>query len=128
VKRPLNRMNRILSSWLSWKVRFCREMRAAHRWRVVFGTLGHRGSATSVTFNEWHILAITQAIGYYQKLQHMVVIGPLKDQTQQQNQGSAPLEMALFLCEYPFRVTVFPMFSEEIRRRLPSRGLIPRHL
>ncbi len=43
--------------------------------RVVFGTSGHRGSATSVTFNEWHILAITQAICDYRKLQH--IEGPL---------------------------------------------------
>jgi len=31
------------------------------RQRVVFGTSGHRGSATDVAFNGWHILAITQA-------------------------------------------------------------------
>src|SRR4030095_2665880 len=37
--------------------------------RVVFGTSGHRGSATDVAFNEWHILAITQAICDYRKLQ-----------------------------------------------------------
>jgi phosphoglucomutase len=30
--------------------------------RVVFGTSGHRGSALDVSFNEWHVLAITQAI------------------------------------------------------------------
>jgi phosphoglucomutase len=30
--------------------------------RVAFGTSGHRGSAFDVAFNEWHILAITQAI------------------------------------------------------------------
>ena len=30
--------------------------------RVVFGTSGHRGSAFDVSFNEWHVLAITQAI------------------------------------------------------------------
>jgi phosphoglucomutase len=33
--------------------------------RVVFGTSGHRGSAFDRTFNEWHILAITQAICQY---------------------------------------------------------------
>ena len=43
--------------------------------RVVFGTSGHRGSATSVAFNEWHILAITQAICDYRKLQN--IDGPL---------------------------------------------------
>src|SRR5579863_1779435 len=45
------------------------------RQRVVFGTSGHRGSSTSVTFNEWHILAITQAICDYRKLQN--INGPL---------------------------------------------------
>ena len=33
--------------------------------RVVFGTSGHRGSAFEKAFNEWHILAITQAICLY---------------------------------------------------------------
>ncbi len=36
--------------------------------RVVFGTSGHRGSAFDTAFNEWHILAITQAICDYRKL------------------------------------------------------------
>ncbi len=30
--------------------------------RVVFGTSGHRGSSLRVGFNEWHVLAISQAI------------------------------------------------------------------
>lgn len=29
---------------------------------VAFGTSGHRGSAIESTFNEWHVLAISQAI------------------------------------------------------------------
>ena len=33
--------------------------------RVAFGTSGHRGSAFDKAFNEWHILAITQAICLY---------------------------------------------------------------
>ena len=33
--------------------------------RVVFGTSGHRGSAFEKAFNEWHILAISQAICLY---------------------------------------------------------------
>ena len=45
------------------------------RQRVVFGTSGHRGSAMDTAFNEWHILAITQAICDYRKLQS--VDGPL---------------------------------------------------
>src|SRR5579862_1856451 len=45
------------------------------RQRVVFGTSGHRGSAADVAFNEWHILAITQAICDYRKLQN--IDGPL---------------------------------------------------
>ncbi len=39
------------------------------RQRVVFGTSGHRGSSFDGAFNEWHILAITQAICDYRKLQ-----------------------------------------------------------
>src|SRR6266567_5436179 len=35
--------------------------------RVVFGTSGHRGSAFDTTFNEWHVLAISQAICQYRK-------------------------------------------------------------
>jgi len=43
--------------------------------RVVFGTSGHRGSAFEKSFNEWHILAITQAICLYRN-QHKID-GPL---------------------------------------------------
>lgn len=43
--------------------------------RVVFGTSGHRGSSFKKTFNEWHILAISQAICLYRK-EHQIV-GPL---------------------------------------------------
>ena len=35
--------------------------------RVAFGTSGHRGSAFANTFNEWHVLAISQAICDYRK-------------------------------------------------------------
>ena len=35
--------------------------------RVAFGTSGHRGSAFDTSFNEWHVLAITQAICEYRK-------------------------------------------------------------
>jgi len=35
--------------------------------RVVFGTSGHRGSSFEHSFNEWHVLAITQAICDYRK-------------------------------------------------------------
>jgi phosphoglucomutase len=45
------------------------------RQRVLFGTSGHRGSAFDAAFNEWHILAITQAICDYRKSQH--IDGPL---------------------------------------------------
>ena len=43
--------------------------------RVAFGTSGHRGSAFEKAFNEWHILAITQAICLYRKQQK--IDGPL---------------------------------------------------
>ena len=43
--------------------------------RVVFGTSGHRGSSFDGAFNQWHILAITQAICDYRKAQK--IDGPL---------------------------------------------------
>ena len=43
--------------------------------RVAFGTSGHRGSAFAKSFNEWHVLAITQAICHYRRKQH--ITGPL---------------------------------------------------
>ncbi|HEV2220472.1 MAG TPA: phosphoglucomutase (alpha-D-glucose-1,6-bisphosphate-dependent) [Casimicrobiaceae bacterium] len=43
--------------------------------RVAFGTSGHRGSAFETSFNEWHVLAITQAICQYRKGQG--IDGPL---------------------------------------------------
>ena len=43
--------------------------------RVAFGTSGHRGSAFDCSFNEWHTLAITQAICDYRRQQK--IDGPL---------------------------------------------------
>lgn len=43
--------------------------------RVAFGTSGHRGSAFDKAFNEWHILAISQAICMHRKQQK--IDGPL---------------------------------------------------
>jgi phosphoglucomutase len=43
--------------------------------RVAFGTSGHRGSSLDGSFNEWHILAITQAICDYRAKES--VSGPL---------------------------------------------------
>ena len=43
--------------------------------RVAFGTSGHRGSSFKRSFNEWHILSVTQAICEYRAGQHTV--GPL---------------------------------------------------
>ncbi len=43
--------------------------------RVAFGTSGHRGSAFDRSFNEWHVLAITQAICDYRRAQG--ISGPL---------------------------------------------------
>ncbi len=43
--------------------------------RVAFGTSGHRGSAFDSSFNEWHVLAISQAICEYRK--HKGIDGPL---------------------------------------------------
>jgi phosphoglucomutase len=43
--------------------------------RVIFGTSGHRGSAFDASFNEWHVLAITQAICDYRRAAD--ITGPL---------------------------------------------------
>ena len=43
--------------------------------RVAFGTSGHRGSSFNTSFNEWHILAITQAVCMYRQQQK--IEGPL---------------------------------------------------
>jgi len=43
--------------------------------RVAFGTSGHRGSSFTLAFNEWHILAITQAICLYRASKN--IAGPL---------------------------------------------------
>jgi phosphoglucomutase len=43
--------------------------------RVAFGTSGHRGSAFDVSFNEWHVLAIAQAI--CDQRRRMGIGGPL---------------------------------------------------
>ena len=43
--------------------------------RVAFGTSGHRGSSFNLAFNEWHILAITQAICFYRTANS--IVGPL---------------------------------------------------
>ncbi|OGA44029.1 MAG: phosphoglucomutase, alpha-D-glucose phosphate-specific [Betaproteobacteria bacterium RIFCSPLOWO2_12_FULL_63_13] len=43
--------------------------------RVAFGTSGHRGSASRASFNEWHVLAVSQAICEYRK--HNGIDGPL---------------------------------------------------
>jgi phosphoglucomutase len=43
--------------------------------RVAFGTSGHRGSSFDVSFNEFHVLAISQAIAEYRRQQN--INGPL---------------------------------------------------
>ena len=43
--------------------------------RVAFGTSGHRGSAFENNFNQWHVLAISQAICDFRKQRGMG--GPL---------------------------------------------------
>ena len=43
--------------------------------RVAFGTSGHRGSSFDVSFNEFHVLAISQAICEYRRKQN--IEGPL---------------------------------------------------
>ena len=48
---------------------------AIARQRVAFGTSGHRGSSFDRTFNEWHVLATSQAICQYRQQQK--IDGPL---------------------------------------------------
>ena len=43
--------------------------------RVAFGTSGHRGSSLAASFNQWHVLAISQAICDYRNAQG--IAGPL---------------------------------------------------
>ncbi|MCU1729417.1 phosphoglucomutase (alpha-D-glucose-1,6-bisphosphate-dependent) [Pseudomonas sp. 7P_10.2_Bac1] len=43
--------------------------------RVAFGTSGHRGSSFDLSFNEWHVLAISQAICLYRQFKG--INGPL---------------------------------------------------
>lgn len=43
--------------------------------RVAFGTSGHRGSSLDITFNEWHVLAISQAVCDY-RMKYSIT-GPL---------------------------------------------------
>lgn len=43
--------------------------------KVTFGTSGHRGSALTTSFNEWHVLAICQSICQYREQQG--INGPL---------------------------------------------------
>ncbi|WP_268796525.1 phosphoglucomutase (alpha-D-glucose-1,6-bisphosphate-dependent) [Pseudomonas huanghezhanensis] len=43
--------------------------------RVAFGTSGHRGSSFELSFNEWHVLAISQAICLYRQFKG--IDGPL---------------------------------------------------
>ena len=43
--------------------------------RIAFGTSGHRGSAFKRSFNEWHVLPITQALCDYRQKSH--IDGPL---------------------------------------------------
>ena len=43
--------------------------------RVAFGTSGHRGTSFERSFNEWHVLAITQAICHHRKVKG--IDGPL---------------------------------------------------
>ena len=45
--------------------------------RIAFGTSGHRGSAFDKAFNEWHIVAISQAICLWRAESRAMVNGAL---------------------------------------------------
>ncbi len=83
--------------------------------RVSFGTSGHRGSSLRGSFNEAHILAITQAICDYRRAQG--VTGPLfmgKDT----HALSAPAQ----------RTALQVLAANDTRRRLHADpGDLPRH-
>jgi phosphoglucomutase len=59
---------RLIAAYYAWKVNPDTD-------RVAFGTSGHRGSSLSSSFNEAHILAITQAICDYRREKN--ITGPL---------------------------------------------------
>src|SRR5258708_18785782 len=64
--------------------------------RVIFGTSGHRGSSLKRSFNEWHILAITQAICEHRLRQG--IGGPLFvgiDTHEQRATNSLPQEIGI---------------------------------
>ena len=61
---------------------------AIPRQRVAFGTSGHRGSSLERTFNEWHVLATTQAICQYRR--HQQIDGPLSSGSTRTRSPSRP--------------------------------------
>jgi len=61
--------------------------------RVAFGTSGHRGSSFARSFNEWHVLAISQAICDYRR--HKGIDGPLYIGTDTHALSQPALESAL---------------------------------
>jgi phosphoglucomutase len=69
-QRDLVNVPRLVTSYFSDRP----DAQAASQ-RVSFGTSGHRGSSLDRSFNEWHILAITQAICLYRKQNG--IAGPL---------------------------------------------------
>src|SRR5688572_23208619 len=107
--------------------------RANPQERVSFGTSGHRGSSLAGTFNEAHILAITQAICEYRRRQG--IDGPLFI-GQDTHALSAPAQRTalevLAANEVPVyiqrdeRFTPTPVISRAIlvhnRRRAPGRA------
>jgi phosphomannomutase len=63
---------------------------------VSFGTSGHRGSSLRGSFNEAHILAITQAICDYRRTQG--TNGPLSIWVRTPTRSRSPLLPALWRC------------------------------
>jgi phosphoglucomutase len=77
--------------------------------RVSFGTSGHRGSSLHCAFNEWHILAITQAICVYRA----------------QNSIDGPLFLGIdthALSEPAFASAMEVLAANEIAVRIAPRG------
>jgi phosphoglucomutase len=69
-RRLLANIPRLITAYYTYKPDISNP---AHR--VAFGTSGHRGSSLRSSFNEDHILAISQAICEYRKSRN--ITGPL---------------------------------------------------
>jgi phosphoglucomutase len=96
--------------------------------RVAFGTSGHRGSAFNGSFNEDHILAITQAVAEYRKdkVKNMLFIGMDTHALSTPAYKSALEVLAAneILTYYSFEYTPTPVISHAILTHENSDGIV----